>query len=82
MELAERLTADFDNGFSRSNLEYMRRFHLTYPNRGREISQTVSGKSVEEERRAALSWSHHVFLLGLKEAAQRSFHEIEASEQG
>jgi DUF1016 N-terminal domain len=42
-ELAERLTADFGNGFSRSNLEYMRRFYLTYPNRGREISQTPSG---------------------------------------
>lgn len=38
-----RLTADFGNGFSRSNLEYMRRFYLTYPNRGREISQTPSG---------------------------------------
>lgn len=42
----------------------------------------MSGKSIEEERRFALSWSHYVFLLGLKEAAQRSFYEIEASEQG
>jgi predicted nuclease of restriction endonuclease-like (RecB) superfamily len=98
-ELAEHLTADFGGGFSRSNLEYMRRFYLTYPNRGREISQTLSGelsvsfsplsksqtgsgKSIEDGRRFALSGSHYVFLLGLKEAAQRSFYEIEASEQG
>jgi hypothetical protein len=27
-ELAERLTSDFGNGFSKSNLEYMRRFYL------------------------------------------------------
>jgi hypothetical protein len=29
-ELAGRLTAEFGKGFSRSNLEYMRRFYLVY----------------------------------------------------
>jgi hypothetical protein len=32
-ELAERLASEFGNGFSKSNLEYMRRFYLAYPGR-------------------------------------------------
>jgi hypothetical protein len=44
-ELAARLTAEFGKGFSRSNLEYMRRFYLVYPDRSsRIIPQTTSGK--------------------------------------
>jgi DUF1016 N-terminal domain len=43
-ELAARLTAEFGKGFSRSNLEYMRRFYLVYPDRSsRIIPQTASG---------------------------------------
>lgn len=99
-ELAERLSAEFGSGFSRSNLEYMRRFYLAYPNQGEQISQTSSGElrvpfspfSISQtpsgeslgggqERRFTLSWSHYVFLLGLEEQ-QRSFYEIEASQQG
>ena len=99
-ELAERLSAEFGSGFSRSNLEYMRRFYLAYPNQREQISQTSSGElrvpfspfSISQtpsgeslgggqERRFTLSWSHYVFLLGLEEQ-QRSFYEIEASQQG
>ncbi len=99
-ELAERLTIDFGHGFSRSNLEYMRRFYLVYPGRARQISQTLSGelnvlfstslksqtvsgilKDAESVGTFTLSWSHYVFLLGLEEQ-QRSFYEIEASQQG
>ncbi|WP_433985360.1 DUF1016 N-terminal domain-containing protein [Tunturiibacter empetritectus] len=43
-ELAERLTTDFGNGFSKSNLEYMRRFYLVYPGRDIQIYQTLSGQ--------------------------------------
>jgi hypothetical protein len=44
-ELAARLTAEFGKGFSRSNLEYVRRFYLVYPDRiSRIIPQTGSGK--------------------------------------
>ena len=42
-DLSARLTEEFGNGFSRSNLEYMRRFYLAY--QGRQISQTASGIS-------------------------------------
>ena len=29
-----------------------------------------------------LSWSHYVFLMGIKDAGERNFYEIEAAEQG
>lgn len=43
-ELSAKLSVEFGNGFSRTNLEYMRRFYLAYPDRLPPISQTVSGK--------------------------------------
>src|ERR1700722_19911029 len=43
-ELATRLTSEFGNGFSKSNLEYMRRFYLAYPNRDIQIPQMLSGR--------------------------------------
>jgi predicted nuclease of restriction endonuclease-like (RecB) superfamily len=44
-----------------------------------QILQTVSAKFVSPFK---LSWSHYVFLLGVKDADERSFYEIEADEQG
>jgi hypothetical protein len=41
--LAERLADEFGNGFSRSNLEYMRKFYLLYLDRA-TISQSLTGK--------------------------------------
>jgi predicted nuclease of restriction endonuclease-like (RecB) superfamily len=119
--LADRLTREFGDGFSKSNLEYMRRFYLAYEDRGLLIAQTTSGQSpalkitqtvsgqlatgkkaqtqlakssADEKnnlptdqfqipRRSpfTLSWSHYVFLLGLKNSAERSFYEIEATNQ-
>ena len=43
-DLAERLTTEFGRGFSRSNLEYMRKFFLTYRDRLPENSQMPFGK--------------------------------------
>ena len=42
-ELSARLTEEFGRGFSRSNLEYMRKFFLEWQNRLLQISQTASG---------------------------------------
>ncbi|HHL72414.1 MAG TPA: DUF1016 domain-containing protein [Bacteroidetes bacterium] len=50
-------------------------------------SETVSRKSIETDkdfdalRMFTLSWSHYVFLIGIKNADERSFYEIEATEQ-
>ena len=43
-KLSTELTAEFGRGFSRSNLEYMRKFYLVYQDRGAQISQMTSGK--------------------------------------
>ncbi len=99
-DLAARLTGEFGNGFSRSNLEYMRRFFLAYPERVAPISQTavwanspgsfpihqtLSGELRTLAETAykpfVLSWSHYVFLIGLK-PEERDFYEIEAAQQG
>jgi predicted nuclease of restriction endonuclease-like (RecB) superfamily len=82
-DLSARLSSEFGSGFSRSNLEYMRRFYLAYPERAYQISQTVSGILGKDQAPTpfSLSWWHYVFLIGLKEA-ERSFYEIEATQQG
>lgn len=49
-ELAERLTAEFGRGFSRANLEYMRKFFLIYRERLPGKSQIASGKSPRQEK--------------------------------
>jgi hypothetical protein len=43
-ELAHQLTGEFGRGFSRSNLEYMRKFFLVYRDRLPDKSQMLSGK--------------------------------------
>lgn len=44
------------------------------------IPQTASGES-GRVRPFTLGWSHYVFLLGIKNTDERSFYEIEATEQ-
>lgn len=97
-DLAARLTAEFGRGFSRSNVALMRSFYLAYADRAaivqtasgksaaspaaalqRSIVQNASGQL---PRPFALSWSHYVFLLGIKNNDERSFYEIEATDQG
>lgn len=96
--LATRLIGEFGDGFSKSNLEYMRRFYLLYQNRSL-IAQTLSGQLGSLKKRQTqpapkaqtvsgqskppftLSWSHYVFLLGIKNPDERSFYEIEAAQQ-
>jgi predicted nuclease of restriction endonuclease-like (RecB) superfamily len=46
------------------------------------IFQTLSGKlETPPARPFTLSWSHYVFLIGIDNPNERSFYEIEASEQ-
>jgi predicted nuclease of restriction endonuclease-like (RecB) superfamily len=83
--LAQQLTQEFGKGFSVSNLEYMRKFYLTYGTRLPTKSQTLSGilpAGVNQRSPLlTLSWSHYVFLLGIKDSAERSFYELEAVQQ-
>ncbi|MCL2100078.1 MAG: PDDEXK nuclease domain-containing protein, partial [Oscillospiraceae bacterium] len=61
--LSKTLTVEFGNGFSVSNIQFMRRFYQAYP-----IQQTVSVK---------LSWSHYCELLSISDENKRSFYEKE-----
>lgn len=63
-QMSKILTNEFGKGFSRSNLQNMRAFYLSYEN-----CQTVSGK---------LSWSHYCELLSVAGKDKRSFYEKEA----
>lgn len=94
--LAERLTAEFGKGFSASNLAYMRSFYLAYQERT-SIFQSATGKSASENVPPVatepflvattqslpftLSWTHYVFLLGIKNEQERRFYELEATAQ-
>lgn len=49
-ELSATLTKEFGRGFSRSNLEYMRKFYLTYQDRSMQIDQTPSAKFLPDEK--------------------------------
>jgi predicted nuclease of restriction endonuclease-like (RecB) superfamily len=101
--LSVALTAEFGRGFSKSNLEYMRRFYLVYrdlPTIAQTVSgqlpappktQTPSGESLPtpvgqtvptRSRPWTLSWSHYLFLMGIKDPDERAFYEIEATNEG
>ena len=58
-ELSIQLTKDFGIGYSKRNLEMMRKFYRTY-----QIPQTAS---------AQLSWSHYSTLLMVKNDEARQF---------
>ena len=61
--LAKILTARIGSGFSRPNLNNMRKFYLTYP-----ICQTISDK---------LNWSQICELITIDDNMERSFYEKE-----
>lgn len=62
-EISKELTNEFGRGFSRSNLQSMRKFFIEYPK-----CQTLSGK---------LSWSHYLLLLAISDKNERAFYEHE-----
>lgn len=67
-QLSKELTRELGKGFSVSNLQYMRRFYLTY-----EKQQTLSVK---------LSWSHYCELLTISDKDRRNFYEKECINAG
>lgn len=67
-ELSKVLTDEFGKGFSRSNLQNMRAFYLTY-----EKCQSVTGK---------LTWTHYCELLSISDESKRSFYEKETINSG
>lgn len=66
-KLSEELTKKHGKGFSRDNLENMRKFYLTFP-----ISETLSRK---------LGWSHYTTLLRIEDKLKRDFYLKDSEEQ-
>ncbi len=65
--LSSDLTKNYGKGFSRDNLEYMRRFYILFPK-----SETLSRK---------LSWSHYCKIIRADNKLARSFYSIEAEKE-
>ncbi len=59
-KLSEKLTNEFGKGFSKRNLERMRKFYICFP-----ITTTVSSQ---------LSWSHYLELIKIEEKSKRNFY--------
>lgn len=59
-KLLQKLTSEFGKGFSKRNLERMRKFYIYFP-----IATTVSSQ---------LSWSHYLELIKIEEDAKRKFY--------
>ncbi len=59
-KLSKKLTNEFGKGFSKRNLERMRKFYISFP-----IATTVSSQ---------LSWSHYLELIKIDEDAKRNFY--------
>lgn len=59
-KLSQKLTDEFGKGFSKRNLERMRKFYIYFP-----IATTVSSQ---------LSWSHYLELLKVDEEEKRNFY--------
>ena len=73
VELSKKLRAEYGRGFSERNLDYMRKFFLMFKDDFAEIPQKASAEFI-----GLLSWSHYVYLMGIKDAACRRFYEIES----
>ncbi len=85
--LSERLNAEFEKGFSESNLKNIRQFYLSYEDRISQTvfdlfeiqkSQTVFGE-LEKNPPFTLPWSHYLQLMRIKDDNEWSFYEIEAT---
>jgi len=64
-ELSETLTAEFGKGFSKRNLELIRKFYLTF-----RFAKSVISQS--------LSWTHYIHLMRIENNDERNFYAIEA----
>ncbi|MFI3322978.1 MAG: PDDEXK nuclease domain-containing protein [Rikenellaceae bacterium] len=60
VQLSKDLSLRYGDGFSRSNLQSMRKLYNAYP-----ICQTLSGK---------LSWSHYLEIINLNDPLEMSFY--------
>jgi len=85
--LSKKLTSEFGQGFTETNLRYMRQFYLVYPNLICHSSRDKSGirHAVRDELgkpyalRQELTWTHYRLLLKVDNSHTRNFYEIECA---
>lgn len=66
--ISKKLTEYFGKGFSKRNLERMRKFYMCYP-----IATSIMSQ---------LSWTHYLELIKIKEDDKRNFYMKECIESG
>lgn len=66
--ISERMTDEFGKGFTVRNLQYMKKFYLTFP-----IANTLCSQ---------LSWSHYRLLMRVSDEKARNFYTEEAVKSG
>ena len=88
--LSQQLTKEFGKGFSIRNLEFIRKFYLTYSNseafsRIFEIqnAQSMTAEFKSEKTKSLISffkltWTHYIFLMQIDDEKERCFYEIES----
>jgi predicted nuclease of restriction endonuclease-like (RecB) superfamily len=77
--LATDLASRYGRGFSKRNVEQMRRFYLAWPQL--QIAQTPSAQFAQLAK-FPLPWSHYVKLLAVQDTEARAFYETEALRGG
>ncbi len=92
-ELSAKLTARFGEGWGYAQLKNIRQFYLAYQEKANQrlaFSDNSSAKKAKqrlaflqptETKTLILSWSHYLVLIRIKDAAARSFYEIECAAQ-
>lgn len=75
-ELSARLTEEFGRGFSKANLEYMRRFYLEWQHRVSQIAQQPIGQLVDAE-----IGQQPTGKLAIPKIAQQAIGQFPISEQ-
>lgn len=91
LDLSNRLTERYGEGWSYPNLRKIRQFYLTYSNLiisdyqfqndNRRLSNQDSENIQIQEPHFVLSWTHYLILMQVKNPDARSFYEIECSQQ-
>ncbi|MBS9766001.1 MAG: DUF1016 family protein [Flavobacteriaceae bacterium] len=94
VELSKLLTHTYGKGWSVRNLKYYRSFYKTYSNWANASAQFKSNSVntftqsnpnfvnvFTKFKNTKLSWSHYLILMRIENADERSFYEIEASEE-
>ena len=91
LDLSNRLTERYGDGWSYPNLRKIRQFYLTYSNliisdyQIQNDNQRLSNQDSEniriQEPHFVLSWTHYLVLMQVKNPDARSFYEIECSQQ-